>query len=256
MLQPDLDRLAAIVAELREKCPWDRVQTKESLRPLTLEEAYELSEAVLKGDYDEMRAESGDLLLHVVFYAQLAREAGKYELGDVIRQLIEKLIRRHPHVYGEAQAASADAVRENWEQIKLREREQQNQARPSVLDGVPASLPSLIKAQRLQEKAAGLKFDWDNLGQVWEKVEEEMQEVREAATPEHRAEEIGDLFFALVNYARFQGLSADELLERASAKFQKRFRYIEVAAQDRGSSLDRISLDEMEELWQEAKRLP
>ncbi|TAE59939.1 MAG: nucleoside triphosphate pyrophosphohydrolase [Bacteroidetes bacterium] len=246
-------RLADIVAELREKCPWDRVQTKESIRPLTIEEAHELSEAVLKGDYAEIRAELGDLLLHVLFYAQLAQEEQKFTLEEVINGLIAKLIRRHPHIYGETQADDASQVRENWEEIKAKEKAAAGKVKSSVLDGVPESLPSLIKAQRIQEKASAVGFDWSDIKEVWAKVEEELEEVKEAESPEHRAEEVGDLLFAVVNYCRFTGISADESLERTNLKFKRRFEHIEMRAKEAGKSLKDMTLAEMDVYWNEAK---
>lgn len=246
-------RLNEIVAELREKCPWDRVQTKESLRHLTLEEAYELGDAILKDDYNEIRKELGDLLLHVVFYAQLAEKEGQFSLEQVIQSLNEKLIRRHPHIYGDVVVENAAQVKENWEQIKAKEKAGKKDA--SALDGVPNAMPGLIQAYRMQEKAAQFGFDWPEIGQVMEKVHEEWAEFEAAETPREAEEEMGDYLFALVNYCRWKGINPDDALARTNLKFRKRFQHIERMAAAEGRSLNDLTLDEMEAHWQAAKAI-
>lgn len=252
--QETFQRLVEIVEELREKCPWDRKQTKESLRHLTLEESYELADAILKDDYPEIKTELGDLLLHVLFYSSLASEKGKFSLDEMIQSQIDKLIRRHPHIYGDLVGASEDQIRENWEQIKAKERAAAGKTKSSVLDGVPDSMPALIKAQRMQEKASLVGFDWDNKEQVWAKVEEEMQEIKEANTPAELEEEVGDMLFALVNYCRFIGVNAEDALARTNTKFRNRFEYIEAKSRDLNKPLTEMNLEEMESYWQEAKQ--
>ncbi|MDX2249178.1 MAG: nucleoside triphosphate pyrophosphohydrolase [Bacteroidia bacterium] len=249
-------RLTEIVEELRQECPWDRRQTKESLRHLTIEETYELADAVLKDDYREIKAELGDLLLHVLFYSSLAAEKGQFTLAEMIQGQIDKLIRRHPHVYGDLRGATEEQVRQNWEQIKAKERENAGKKESSALDGVPESLPSLIKAQRMQEKAALVGFDWKNKEQVWAKVEEEIAEVHAAETPDALEDEMGDLFFALINYCRFVGANAEDALARTSRKFQYRFNHIERRAREIGKPLTAMSLEEMDGYWEEAKGFP
>ncbi|MEZ4775158.1 MAG: nucleoside triphosphate pyrophosphohydrolase [Bacteroidia bacterium] len=250
----NFQRLTEIVEELREKCPWDRKQTKESLRHLTIEETYELADAVLKDDYAEIKAELGDLMLHVLFYSSLAAEKGKFTLGEMIQGQIDKLIRRHPHVYGDLQGATEEQVRQNWEQIKAKERENSGKKESSALDGVPESLPSLIKAQRMQEKASLVGFDWDNKEQVWAKVEEEIGEMQAAETADALEDEMGDLLFALVNYCRFSGINAEDALARTNRKFQYRFTHIERRAREIGKTLPEMSLEEMDVFWEEAKK--
>ncbi len=246
------DRLLTIMEELREKCPWDRKQTLESLRHLTIEEVYELSDAVLEGDAAEVQKELGDLALHIVFYAKIADEKGHFDVADVLHGICEKLIRRHPHVYGEVQAHDAATVERNWEQIKLKEKEN---VKKTVLGGVPSSLPSLIKAYRMQEKASGVGFDWEHKGQVWEKVQEELEEFRqeESNHPEKAQEEFGDLLFSLINYARFAGINPEEALERTNKKFMQRFNYLEERVSAQGKNLKDMSLAEMDRYWNEAK---
>lgn len=246
----EFQRLADIVAELREKCPWDRVQTKESLRHLTIEETYELADAILKDDYQEIKVELGDLMLHVLFYAKLAEEQGKFSIADVLTAQAEKLIRRHPHVYGEqAGLESPEAVRENWEKIKMKE----NAKPKSVLSGVPNSLPSLIRSYRMQEKAANVGFDWDDAAGAWAKVQEELQEFEQATSPQDKEGEMGDLLFALVNYCRKVGINPDDALNRTALKFRSRFEYIEQQAQAQARTLPQMTLAEMDVLWDEAK---
>lgn len=255
------DRLLTIMDELREQCPWDRKQTLESLRHLTIEETYELSDAILEGDLNEVRKELGDLMLHNVFYARIASETDAFDVADVLNGICDKLISRHPHIYGDAngnkvQADTEEQVKQNWEQLKLKE------GNKSVLGGVPQSLPALVKAMRIQEKARGAGFDWDEKQQVWEKVEEEMQEFKaefnvDAGEPidAQRAEaEFGDLLFSLVNYARFIDINPETALERTNKKFIKRFQYIEEQAKAAGKTLADMTLAEMDVYWNEAKR--
>ena len=238
--------------ELRAKCPWDKEQTTESIRHLTIEETYELSDAILKGDHEEVKKELGDILLHIVFYAKIGSESGLYDIESVINQLCEKLIRRHPHIYGDVQAENSDVVKQNWEQIKLKEK---GNAKKSVLSGVPNSMPSLVKALRMQDKAAQVGFDWENKNQVWEKVEEELNEFKTAFNAKDREEEFGDLLFSLINYARFENINPDDALEKTNQKFKKRFEYIEAKAEAKNLDLKSLGLRQMDEWWVEAKAL-
>jgi XTP/dITP diphosphohydrolase len=249
------DRLLTIMDELREKCPWDRKQTMESLRHLTIEETYELSDAILESDLGEVKNELGDLLLHIVFYSRIASELKAFDIGDVIHSLCEKLIERHPHVYGDVIANDEETVKANWEKIKLRK------GNKSVLGGVPASLPALVKSMRIQDKARGVGFDWERKEQVWEKVEEELNEFRrevENSQGQDRSRvmnEFGDLLFSLINYARFLDIDPEEALERTNKKFIKRFQYLEAASARDGKRLGEMSLSEMDKYWEKAKRL-
>jgi MazG family protein len=243
-------RLLDIMDELRAKCPWDKEQTTESIRHLTIEETYELSDAILKGDHEEVKKELGDILLHIVFYAKIGSETGLYDIESVINQLCEKLIRRHPHIYGDVQAENSDVVKQNWEQIKLKEK---GNAKKSVLSGVPNSMPSLVKALRMQDKAAQVGFDWENKNQVWEKVEEELNEFKTASNAKDREEEFGDLLFSLINYARFENINPDDALEKTNQKFKKRFEYIEAKAEAKNLDLKSLGLRQMDEWWVEAK---
>jgi XTP/dITP diphosphohydrolase len=245
-------RLLDIMDELRAKCPWDKEQTTESIRHLTIEETYELSDAILKGDHEEVKKELGDILLHIVFYAKIGSETGLYDIESVINQLCEKLIRRHPHIYGDVQAENSDVVKQNWEQIKLKEK---GNAKKSVLSGVPNSMPSLVKALRMQDKAAQVGFDWENKNQVWEKVEEELNEFKMASNAKDREEEFGDLLFSLINYARFENINPDDALEKTNQKFKKRFEYIEAKAEAKNLDLKSLGLRQMDEWWVEAKAL-
>jgi len=245
-------RLLDIMDELRAKCPWDKEQTTESIRHLTIEETYELSDAILKGDHEEVKKELGDILLHIVFYAKIGSETGLYDIESVINQLCEKLIRRHPHIYGDIQAENSDVVKQNWEQIKLKEK---GNAKKSVLSGVPNSMPSLVKALRMQDKAAQVGFDWENKNQVWEKVEEELNEFKTANNAKDREEEFGDLLFSLINYARFENINPDDALEKTNQKFKKRFEYIEAKAEAKNLDLKSLGLRQMDEWWVEAKAL-
>jgi len=245
-------RLLTIMDELREGCPWDREQTLESLRNLTIEETYELADAILSQDMPGIQEELGDLMLHLVFYARIADEQGAFDVADVLHKVCEKLIHRHPHIYGDAKIDDAEGVKRNWEKLKLKE------GKKSVLAGVPASLPALIKAQRIQEKAAKVGFEWEEAGEVWAKVMEEAGELqREVGGPDQQAieEEFGDLLFALVNYGRFIGVEPESALEKCNRKFKERFEYIERRALETGQSLEEMTLDQMDGYWEEAKRL-
>jgi len=252
------DRLLTIMDELRENCPWDKKQTLESLRHLTIEETYELSDAIITNDLEEIKKELGDLMLHMVFYARIGSEKGAFDMTDVLDQVCEKLIRRHPHIYGDVIAEDEKAVKENWEKIKLQEK-----GTTSVLGGVPKSLPALVKAMRIQEKARGVGFDWEEKEQVWEKVEEEMNEFHaefniEKGTiidKQKAMGEFGDLLFSLINYARFVEINPEEALERTNLKFIKRFQYLEKAAKENGKSLSEMTLAEMDLYWEKAKQI-
>jgi XTP/dITP diphosphohydrolase len=245
-------RLLDIMDELREKCPWDKKQTLESLRHLTIEETYELADAIIKNDLNELKKELGDVLLHIVFYARITSEMGLYDISDIIHTLCEKLIVRHPHIYGDVKAETEAQVKENWEQIKLKE------GNKSVLSGVSKGAPSLVKALRMQEKAAQVGFDWETGEQVWEKVHEELNEFKEElAIPNNQKkseEEFGDLLFALVNLARKSGLNPDDALEYTNQKFITRFTFIEARAKELGKNLTEMSLQEMDAIWNEAKK--
>ncbi|MFM2250120.1 MAG: hypothetical protein RLZZ358_1047 [Bacteroidota bacterium] len=252
------DRLLTIMDELRAQCPWDKKQTTESLRHLTIEETFELSDAILEGNPEEIKKEVGDLLLHLVFYAKIGSEQGSYDIRTVIDSLCEKLIRRHPHIYGDTVAQDEETVKQNWEKIKLTEK-----GNVSVLGGVPKSLPALIKAMRIQEKARGVGFDWEEPQQVWEKVKEEMgefeAEFRVASgtkiDQEKAASEFGDLLFSLINYARFIEINPEEALERTNIKFISRFQYLERSAKAAGKNLSEMSLAEMDVYWEQAKKV-
>ena len=240
----------AVVRELREKCPWDREQTWDSLRQLTIEETYELTDAILSQDKKEIRKELGDVLLHVLFYSVIGEEEKNFDIAEVMRALREKLIIRHPHIYGEVQADTPDDVKKNWEQIKLKEGSKR------VLSGVPGSLPSMIKAARLQEKASSVGFDWSDSKDVWNKVKEELQELEEAIESkdaEEKENEFGDLIFSLINYARFIGVNPDNALERTNKKFIHRFNYLEDKVKESGHRLEDLTLMEMDKYWNEAK---
>ena len=246
------DHLLEIMDELREKCPWDKEQTINTLRYLTIEETYELSEAILENDLDEVKKELGDLMLHLVFYAKIGSESKDFDIGDVLKSINEKLIFRHPHIYGDVQVNDAQSVKENWEKLKLKE------GRKSVLSGVPKSLPPLVKAYRIQEKARGVGFDWEKPEQVWEKVEEELAELKyevDQSAEKNKIEgELGDLLFALVNYARFINVNPEDALERTNKKFIYRFQHLESKAEELGRSLQDMSLAEMDVFWEEAKK--
>ena len=260
-LLPAFQRLFEVVHELREKCPWDRKQTKESLRHLTIEETYELSEAILEDDWDEVKVEVGDLLLHILFYARLGEEVNAFSTEEMIETLTAKLIRRHPHIYGDVQADTAEKVTQNWEQIKQAEKKAAGTVKKSVLSGVPAGLPSLIKALRIQEKVQSVGFDWDESGPVWGKVEEEIGEFKTEVDAMEKGNgdkaaveaEFGDVLFAMVNYARHLGINPEDALEKSNQKFKRRFEYLEDKVDEAGKDLKGLSLEEMDVYWEEAK---
>ena len=247
----EFTRLVKIMDELREQCPWDKKQTIETLRQLTIEETYELGDAITDKNWDGIKEELGDLLLHIVFYAKIGTEKQAFTLTDVIQNVCEKLIVRHPHIYGDVKAESEEDVKRNWEKIKLRE------GKKSVLGGVPKSLPSMVKAMRLQEKSKQVGFEWDNTKQVWDKVEEELGELQEAVNTGDRdkmEDELGDVFFSLVNFARFLQLDAENALERTNKKFIQRFTGMEEAAAQENKFLHDMSLEEMDQLWNKMKK--
>jgi len=246
-------RILQIMDELREQCPWDKKQTFETLRHLTIEETYELSDAILSGDMINIKKELGDLLLHLVFYSRIGSETNAFDIADVINSLCEKLIHRHPHIYGDVKVNSEQEVKENWEKLKLKE------GNKSVLAGVPVSLPAMVKASRIQEKARAVGFDWDKKEQVWEKVQEELLEFKEAADSGNQVEtekEFGDLLFSMINYARFIDVNPEDALEKTNRKFIKRFSYLEENAQKDGHALGEMTLEQMDSYWNEAKKLP
>ncbi|TAH43738.1 MAG: nucleoside triphosphate pyrophosphohydrolase [Bacteroidetes bacterium] len=246
------ERLAVILDELREKCPWDKKQTMDSLRHLTIEETYELADAIMEKNLPEVKKELGDILLHIMFYAKIADEQNIFTLAEVIHTQCEKMISRHPHVYGDVKVQDEHEVKQNWEKLKLKE------GNDSVLGGVPKTLPSMIKAIRIQEKARGVGFDWEKPEQVWDKVIEEMEEfLHETKVGNHQKseEEFGDLIFALINYARFKNINPEEALERTNKKFIKRFQYLEKSVKERGLQLSEMTLAEMDVYWNEAKKL-
>ncbi|TAE35902.1 MAG: nucleoside triphosphate pyrophosphohydrolase [Sphingobacteriales bacterium] len=251
------DRLLHIMNDLRAQCPWDKKQTLETLRHLTIEETYELSDAILEGDMQEVKKELGDLMLHLAFYAKIGSETNDFNMTDVANGICEKLINRHPHIYSDTVAETEEEVKQNWEQIKLKE------GNKSVLSGVPKSLPALIKASRIQEKARGVGFDWDKKEDVWLKVEEELAEFKaefntvanEAVDKEKAEAEFGDLLFSLINYARFIDINPEDALEKTNKKFIKRFQYLEAKAVEKGKLLQDMSLAEMDVFWNEAKKV-
>ena len=251
------DRLLTTMNELRENCPWDKKQTLETLRHLTIEETYELSDSILEGDLKEIKKELGDLMLHMVFYSRIAEEQKAFDVADVLNSICDKLVERHPHIYGDVVAEDEETVKANWEKIKLKT------GNKSVLEGVPKSLPALVKAIRVQDKARGVGFDWEKKEQVWEKVEEEMQEFKrefnaesnEAINKERAMAEFGDLLFSLVNYARFINIDPEEALERTNKKFIKRFQYLETESAKDGKRMGEMTLAEMDEYWNKAKSL-
>ena len=247
------ERLLDIMDELREKCPWDQKQTIETLRRLTIEEVYELGDAILRSDLQEVKKELGDLLLHIIFYAKIGSESQSFDIGDVIKNLIDKLIYRHPHVFGEIEVSNAQEVEENWEALKLKEKDSGKR----VLGGVPASLPALVKASRIQEKARGMGFDWEQREQVWDKVKEELNEFEtEVRANNHKnmEHELGDLIFSVVNAARLYDIDPESALERTNQKFIRRFNYLEEQTLLKGKSLHLMSLQEMDFYWEEAKK--
>ncbi len=245
-------RLLEIMDELREKCPWDKKQTLESLRYLTIEETYELGDAILDNDLEEIKKEIGDIMLHMVFYAKIGSEKGAFDIADALNAQCEKLIHRHPHIYGDTEVANEEEVKQNWEKLKLKEGKNK-----SVLGGVPKSLPAMVKASRIQEKARGVGFDWEEAGQVWGKVEEEMNEFKAATEGGNQAEvegEFGDLLFSLINFARFKNIDPEAALERTNKKFIQRFQFLEAGAKADGKSLSEMSLEEMDTYWEKAKK--
>ena len=247
-------KLLDIMDELREKCPWDREQTNESLRKLTIEEVYELGDAVLENNVQEIKKELGDILLHIVFYAKIGEEQGSFDIGDVINHLIDKLIYRHPHVFGSTKVTNSDQVIHNWENLKLTEKGRNKR----VLEGVPMALPALVKANRIQEKVRGVGFDWEYKEQVWDKVKEELGELEvevKAGRKKEMEDEFGDLIFSIVNAARLYGIDPESALERTNQKFIRRFNYLEEKTLLKGKSLQEMTLEEMDVYWNEAKKL-
>jgi XTP/dITP diphosphohydrolase len=247
----EFKRLLLIMDELREKCPWDKKQTMQSLRTLTIEEIYELADAISENNLHEIKKELGDILLHVVFYARIASETNAFTITDVIESINNKLIERHPHIYGQVKVNSEEEVKANWEKLKLKE------GNKSVLGGVPNSLPAMVKAMRIQEKVKGVGFDWEKTEQVWEKVQEELQELKTEVDKQTDKieEEFGDLLFALINYARFIGVNPENALEKTNKKFIKRFQYLEAESKKDGKILGEMTLDEMDRYWNEAKNI-
>jgi len=244
------DRLLTIMNELRAQCPWDKKQTMHSLRHLTIEETYELGDAILDNDLEEVKKELGDVLLHIVFYAKIGSEINAFDMADVCNEICEKLINRHPHIYGDVVVENEEDVKRNWEAIKLKE------GKKSVLEGVPNSLPALVKANRIQDKVAGVGFDWEKPEQVWEKVEEELAEFQlevKQGNAQQMEAEFGDVLFSMVNYARFLDINPENALERTNKKFIKRFQYLETKAKTLGKTLKEMTLTEMNVFWEEAK---
>ena len=244
------DRLLTIMDELRAQCPWDKKQTMETLRSLTIEETYELTDAILDQNLEDIKGELGDLLLHIVFYAKIGSESRAFDISDVLNTICEKLIKRHPHIYGNVQVNNAEDVKQNWEKIKL------DEGKKSVLEGVPKALPALVKASRIQEKVAGVGFDWESPEQVFEKVEEELQEFKAEVEQKNQMAmeaEFGDVLFSLINYARFLKINPENALERTNKKFIKRFKHLEQQLQNSKKTLSNMTLEEMNVLWEEAK---
>lgn len=245
------DRLLTIMDELRLNCPWDQKQTLESLRHLTVEEVYELSDAIVKQDIQEVRKELGDIMLHLVFYAKIGEEQGHFDIADVLNGECEKMISRHPHIYGDVEVQDEEEVKRNWEALKKKE----GTGDHATLGGVPRSLPPLVKSIRIQSKARGAGFDWDNKDQVWAKVQEELQEFREAITPEEMEDEFGDVLFSLVNYARFVDIDPEYALEKTNQKFMKRFNMMEALILQEGKQIQGMTLEEMDMYWDRVKVL-
>lgn len=246
------NRLLDIMDDLREKCPWDKKQTLESLRHLTIEETYELGDAILDNDLQEIKKELGDVLLHIVFYAKIGSETNAFDIGDVANSICDKLIDRHPHIYGDVVVADEEEVKQNWEKLKLKE------GKKSVLEGVPKSLPALVKASRIQDKVKGVGFDWEEPNQVWDKVQEELNELQvevQAGNQDKIEAEFGDVLFSMINYARFLKVNPEDALERTNKKFIKRFQYLESKATELGKPLMDMTLAEMDVFWEEAKKL-
>ncbi|GAA0728839.1 nucleoside triphosphate pyrophosphohydrolase [Aquimarina litoralis] len=246
------DRLLTIMDELREQCPWDKKQTLQSLRYLTIEETYELGDAILENNLDEVKKELGDLLLHIVFYSKIGSETNDFDIADVANSICEKLINRHPHIYGDVMVDNEEDVKRNWENLKLKE------GKKSVLEGVPKSLPAMVKASRIQDKVAGVGFDWEEPKQVFEKLEEELSELQyeiEKQDIDKIESEFGDVLFSMINYARFLNVNPEDALERTNKKFMKRFQFLENKAREKNKSLKDMSLAEMDVFWEEAKKL-
>lgn len=247
------ERLLNIMDDLREKCPWDKKQTLESLRKLTIEETYELADAIVDNDLEEIKKEIGDIMLHMVFYAKIGSEKGAFDIADSLNAICDKLIFRHPHIYGDVKVSGEEEVKSNWEKLKLKE------GKKSVLEGVPKSLPSMVKANRIQEKARGVGFDWENPNQVWDKVQEELIELKteidQKADYSRIEDEFGDVFFSLINYARFHDIDPETALERTNKKFIYRFQFLEKEAQKKGKQLHDMTLAEMDEIWEESKKM-
>ena len=247
-----LDRLLTIMDELREQCPWDKKQTMQSLRHLTIEETYELGDAILDNDLDEVKKELGDVLLHIVFYSKIGSETKDFDIADVANSICDKLIDRHPHIYGDVKVGNEDDVKRNWENLKLKE------GKTSVLEGVPKSLPALVKASRIQDKVSGVGFDWEEPQQVFEKLKEELEELQHEVTEDNQdliEAEFGDVLFSMINYARFLKVNPENALERTNKKFIKRFQYLEQKAKQQGKALADMTLTEMDVYWNEAKML-
>lgn len=247
------ERLLNIMDDLREKCPWDKKQTLQTLRHLTIEETYELCDAILDNNLNEIKKELGDLLLHIVFYAKIGSETNDFDIADVCNEICDKLIYRHPHIYGNVVVQDEEDVKQNWEKLKLKE------GKKSVLEGVPKSLPALVKASRIQDKVKGVGFDWEEPHQVWDKVQEELQELQvevEAGNQEKMEAEFGDVLFSMINYARFLKINPEDALERTNKKIIKRFQYLESKAEELGKPLMEMTLAEMDVFWEEAKRIP
>jgi len=246
------DRLLTIMDELRDQCPWDKKQTMESLRHLTIEETYELGDAILENDLQEVKKELGDLMLHLVFYAKIGSETHDFDIADVCNEICEKLISRHPHIYGDVVVANEEEVKRNWENLKLKE------GKTSVLEGVPNSLPALVKANRIQDKVAGVGFDWEEPQQVFEKLQEELEELQYEVSENNKDKiesEFGDVLFSMINYARFLKVDPENALERTNKKFIKRFQYLEKKAKEIGKSINEMTLAEMDIYWEEAKKI-
>ena len=246
------NRLLDIMDDLREKCPWDKKQTLESLRHLTIEETYELADAILENDLNEIKNELGDVLLHLVFYAKIGSEKKSFDIGDVANAISEKLISRHPHIYGDVIVKDENEVKENWEKLKLKE------GKNSVLEGVPKSLPAMIKANRIQDKVSGVGFDWEEPFQVWEKVQEEISELNEEINKESKnsiESEFGDVLFSMINFARFIGVNPENALEKTNKKFINRFQYLEKATKKEGKKLSEMTLSEIDVYWEESKKV-
>ncbi len=244
-------RLLDIMDDLREKCPWDKKQTMQSLRHLTIEETYELTDAILDNDLEEIKKELGDIMLHLVFYAKIASETNSFDITDVLNNICDKLVHRHPHIYGDVEVADEEEVKANWEKLKLKE------GKKSVLEGVPKSLPSMVKAVRIQDKARGVGFDWDDKEQVWEKVKEELDEFKAEVDEKSNKieEEFGDVLFSMINYGRFLDLNPEDALEKTNKKFIKRFQYMEAETKKAGKVLSEMTLEEMDVYWNKAKEL-